>query len=93
MKSLAVLSLLFVFAGPALSAEKTVTFSVPGMTCALCPITIRTAMEGVNGVKLVVANLENRTAKATYEDTVVMPEAIAEASANAGYPATVVTIQ
>jgi periplasmic mercuric ion binding protein len=93
VKSLVLLPLLFVFAGPAWAAERVVIFSVPGMTCALCPITIKTAMEGVNGVKFAEADLETKTAKATYEDTVVMPEAIAKASANSGYPATVVSIQ
>ena len=63
------------------------------MTCALCPITIKMAMEGVSGVKFVEADFETKTANATYEDTVVMPDAIAKASADAGYPATIVSNQ
>ena len=89
--------LIFLFlllsAATASAAEKTAKFSVPGMTCALCPITVRTAMSGVKGVNSVEADLDSKSATAVFEDTVVTAEAIAEASANAGYPATIMSIK
>ena len=59
------------------AAEQTVTFAVDNMTCALCPVTVKRAMEGVAGVRAVEIVFEARTAT------------VAMASANAGYPARV----
>lgn len=67
--------------------EQTVTFTVEKMTCALCPITVRTAMQRVDGVKSVDVDLGAKTATVVFEASTVTPEQIAEASANAGYPA------
>jgi mercuric ion binding protein len=36
-----------------MAAEMTVTLAVENMTCATCPITVRTAIKGVLGVKYV----------------------------------------
>lgn len=79
----------FVTAAQAAEAEQTVTFEVPGMTCALCPVTVRKAMEGVQGVKKVDVNLEAKTATVVFDPSMTNAEAIATASANAGYPAKV----
>jgi mercuric ion binding protein len=71
----------------AAEAEQTATFNVPGMTCALCPITVRKAMESVEGVKSVAVDFDARTATVTFDPSMTTIEAIATASANAGYPA------
>jgi len=92
MKHLPLLFLLLT-ATTAAAAERTATFSVPAMTCALCPITVRTAMQNVAGVKSAAADFDTKSATAVFEDTVVSAAVIAEASANAGYPATVVSVQ
>ena len=42
-------------AAQTVAAEQTVTFAVDNMTCALCPLTVKTAMSGVNGVQSVVS--------------------------------------
>ncbi len=73
----------------AAEAEQTATFDVPGMTCALCPVTVRKAMEGVEGVKKVEIVFDARTATVVFDPSVTTIEAIAAASANAGYPAKV----
>ncbi|ANK81415.1 MAG: heavy metal transporter [Rhizobiales bacterium NRL2] len=65
----------------------TATFAIENMTCALCPITVRKAMEGVEGVRSVQTDLEARTATAVFDPRVVSPADIAAASTNAGYPA------
>lgn len=79
----------FVSAAQAAEAQQTATFDVPGMTCALCPVTVRKAMEGVEGVRQVEVDFESRTATVVFDPSVTTVEAIAAASANAGYPATV----
>ena len=79
--------------GPALAAEKTATFSIPDMTCALCPLTVKKAIGGVDGVKSVKAELATKTAIAIFEDSKTTPEALTKASADAGYPASLVSVQ
>ena len=76
-----------VSAARAAEAERIATFDVPGMTCALCPITVRKAMEGVKGVKQVEVDFNAKTATVVFDPAKTTVEAIAAASANAGYPA------
>lgn len=71
----------------AAETEQTATFNVPGMFCALCPVTVRKAMESVEGVKSVVIDFEARTATVAFDPARATAAAIAAASANAGYPA------
>jgi len=71
------------------AAEQTVTFAVDKMTCALCPVTVKRAMEGVEGVRAVEIDFEARTATVVFDTAATSAEAIAAASANAGYPARV----
>ena len=40
-------------AAQSFDAEQTVTFTVENMTCALCPVTVKRAMEQVDGVRSV----------------------------------------
>jgi len=49
----------------AFAAVKTVTLSVPGMTCELCPITIRKAVSRVPGVSKVDASYDTKQAVVT----------------------------
>lgn len=74
-----------------LATEKTqtdtVTFAIENMTCAMCPITVRKAMEGVIGVRSVKVDFEARTATVEYDPNATSPADIADASTNAGYPA------
>lgn len=73
---------------PALAATKTVTLSVPGMTCAACPITVKAALNKVEGVSQVEVSYPDREAVVTFDDTLTSLEALTEATANAGYPST-----
>ncbi len=65
----------------------TATFAVEKMTCGTCPITVKTAMSRVEGVRSVEVDFEKKTATVVYDPTVASPDAIAAASTNAGYPA------
>jgi len=82
-------SQILISAAQAAETEQTATFDVPGMTCALCPVTVRKAMEGVAGVKSVTVDFDARTATVVFDPSVTTAEAIIAASANAGYPAEV----
>ena len=43
------------------------TFNVEKMTCATCPITIRKAIQGVEGVKEVTVDYDSKTATVIYD--------------------------
>lgn len=66
-----------------------VSFDVPDMTCALCPLTVKTAMSGVDGVQSVDVDFDTRSATVIFDPARTDAAAIAEASAQAGYPANV----
>lgn len=89
LKSPALALIGLLFSGPLLAAEQTVTFDVPGMYCASCPYIVQAAMGEVEGVTSVVADSSTRTATVVFEDTKTNTDDIAEASALAGYEASV----
>lgn len=66
---------------------RTATFAVDHMTCAACPITVRTAMSHVAGVRSVDVDFATKRATVTYDPAITSLDAIAAASTNAGYPA------
>ena len=81
-----VLGMAFGVVGPAEAAEQTVSMSVERMTCALCPLTIRKAMERVDGVQHVDVDYDTKTATVTFDDTKTTAADIAQASTDVGYP-------
>lgn len=90
MKKLATaIALAATLGAPAWAATKTVTLSVPGMTCASCPITVKMALFKVAGVQKTEVSYEKREAVVTFDDAKTNAGALAKATANAGYPATV----
>lgn len=73
----------------AFAAPKTVTLDVPGMTCALCPITVKKALTKVDGVTKAEVNFDKRQAVVTFDDAKTNVEMLTKATKDAGYPATV----
>jgi periplasmic mercuric ion binding protein len=73
---------------PALAAAKTVTLDVPGMSCAACPITVKTALTKVEGVGKAEVSFDKKEAVVTYDDAKTTVEALMEATKKAGYPST-----
>lgn len=90
MKRIAVVvALVVTLTAPAWAAVRTVTLSVPGMTCAACPITVRKALSKIPGVEKTEVSFEKREAIVTFEDTKTNVEALTKATKDAGYPSTV----
>ena len=92
MKSTSILAVLALAVGislPAVAAPKTVVLLVPSMNCAACPITVRKALEKVDGVQSVKATLEPPEAVVTFDDATTSIEKLTEATKGAGYPSTV----
>ena len=86
MKKLFAVLTLFV-AAPAWAATQTVTLSVPGMTCAACPITVKKALSKVDGVSKIEIRFEKREAVVAFDDARTSVQKLTMASENAGYPA------
>ena len=63
------------------------TLAVENMDCAACPYIVREAMAAVPGVGRVEVSLERKAAVVTFDDARTTVEAVAAASADAGFPA------
>ncbi|MBS0455981.1 MAG: mercury resistance system periplasmic binding protein MerP [Proteobacteria bacterium] len=87
-KSLALLTLLIAVA-PAWAATRTVTLSVPGMTCPVCPITVKKALSKVDGVSKTDVTFEKREAVVTFDDAKTSIQQLTKATQDAGYPSAV----
>nr|WP_311529513.1 mercury resistance system periplasmic binding protein MerP [uncultured Ralstonia sp.] len=87
-KLVALFALAATLSAPAWAATKTVTLSVPGMTCEACPITVKKALSKVDGVQKAEASLEKREAVVTFDDAKTNVGALTWATENAGYPST-----
>ena len=74
---------------PASAATQTVTLSVPSMTCAACPITVKAALSKVDGVSKTNVKYEQREAVVTFDDAKTSVLKLTQATTNAGYPSSV----
>jgi len=81
---------LAVTSDPALAASRTITLAVHNMTCAVCPITVKKALEHVSGVQQVSVDFKNKTATVQFDDSKATAEKLTEASKDAGYPAYII---
>lgn len=63
-------------------------FSIEKMTCKMCHITVRKAMERVEGVVKATVDYDKKTATVVFDAKKASITAIASASTNIGYPAT-----
>ncbi|WP_454728064.1 MULTISPECIES: mercury resistance system periplasmic binding protein MerP [Cupriavidus] len=89
MKKLLAALALAVLAVPVWAATQTVKLSVPGMTCAACPITVKQALSKVEGVEKTDVRFEQREAIVTFDDSKTNVQALTKATADAGYPSSV----
>lgn len=73
---------------PAYAAKKTVMLSVPGMTCAACPITVRAALSKVPGVRKIKFDLKKRVVVVAFDGDKTSINSLTKATKDAGYPST-----
>lgn len=71
-----------------LAAIKTVTLSVPGMTCSACPITVKKTLAKIEGVTKTDVNFRKREVVVTFDDTKANIQMLTKATSDAGYPST-----
>lgn len=68
------------------AASTTVTLKVPGMTCPACPITVKKALNKVDGVSKVEVRYEKKEAVVTFDDAKTDTKALIKATTDAGFP-------
>jgi periplasmic mercuric ion binding protein len=72
-----------------LAAEaQTVVLDVQNMTCELCPITVKKALDKVPGVAATKIDLTKKTATVRFDPERANVAALVKATTNAGYPST-----
>ncbi len=68
---------------------QTVTLEVKNMTCAVCPITVRKALEKVSGVTDAKVDFDKKTASVSFDPDKANVAQLTKATADAGYPSSV----
>ena len=68
---------------------QTVTLDVKNMTCAICPITVKKALERVPGVTDAKVDFDKKNASVSFDPDKTSPAALTKATADAGYPSSI----
>jgi periplasmic mercuric ion binding protein len=68
---------------------QTVTLDVKNMSCPICPITVKKALEKVPGVTSTTVNFDKKLAVVTFDPDRTSSATLTQATADAGYPSTV----
>ena len=71
------------------NSSQSVMLDMQNMTCAMCNITIKKALQGVDGVRDVNVDSDTETATVTFDPQKTNSKSLIKATTNAGYPATV----
>ncbi len=66
--------------------QQTVTLSIENMTCAMCTVTIKKALQKVEGVQEVAVDYDSKTATVTFDSKKTDSAALIKATTDAGYP-------
>jgi mercuric ion binding protein len=90
MKTLITLAALIVVPFTASAEQQTVKLKVDGMSCSSCPYQVKSALKRVEGVIAASASLDTKEAEVTFDDAVTDIAALTEATANAGFPSTLI---
>jgi mercuric ion binding protein len=75
----------------ALPNQQTVTLKLENMTCSMCTITIKKALQKVEGVQKVTVDYDSKTAEVTFDGPKTDSAALIKATTDAGYPSSLAT--
>jgi mercuric ion binding protein len=70
-------------------STQSVTLDVQNMTCAMCKITLKKALNKGDGVQKVDVDFDAKTTTVAFDPDKTSTEAIIKATTNVGYPSTV----
>lgn len=71
--------------------QQTVTLNIENMTCAMCTVTIKKALQKGDGVKQVTVDYDSKTVVVTFDSIKADSAALIKATTDAGYPGTLAT--
>ncbi|MEX2516414.1 MAG: cation transporter [Gammaproteobacteria bacterium] len=71
----------------AASEQREAVFSVPGMDCPMCPITVKRALGGADGVVEAEADLDTKEARAVFDPSRTNTDALITAIESSGFSA------
>nr|WP_020485849.1 cation transporter [Methylomonas sp. MK1] len=71
--------------------QQTVTLNIENMTCAMCTVTIKKALQKVEGVQEVTVDYDSKTATITFDSQKTDSAALIKATTDAGYPGSLAT--
>ncbi|WP_341892584.1 mercury resistance system periplasmic binding protein MerP [Variovorax sp. YR752] len=90
MKSISLLIAGLLMSLCAMAADtRTVTLDVTKMDCAVCPITVRKALEKVPGVGSAKVDFKTKRAVVAFDPAKTSTEALTRATGDAGFPSSV----
>ncbi len=75
------------------AGSRTVTLDVTKMDCAVCPITVRKALERVPGVDSATVDFKTKRAVVAFDPAKTSTEALTRATADAGFPSSVGSVK
>ena len=75
-----------IFTSPVWAAVQTTTLKVPGMTCPVCPITVKKALQKVPGVSNIEVNYAQKEVAVTFDNATTSEAALTKATADVGFP-------
>ena len=70
------------------ATPQTVVLDVQNMTCELCPVTVKKALEKVPGVSQARIDFAKKTATVTFDADKTNASALVKATTDAGFPST-----
>jgi len=88
MRRLLLAALLATPLGVLAADPQTVVLDVQNMTCELCPITVKRALDQVPGVAATKIDLGKKTATVKFDPDRTSVATLVKATTNAGYPST-----
>lgn len=89
MKQIFFIFALMLTALSAMAARQHIVLNLPTMNCPMCPITVKKALNKIDGVASVEINYQKKEAVITFDDEKTSIASLIDATTNAGFPASV----
>ena len=75
------------------AGARTATLDVDNMDCSACPITVGEALKKVPGVTSAKVDFKTKRAVVVFDGAKATPDALTNATANAGFPSKIAQLQ
>lgn len=86
MRNLLIATLLATSFATLAAQPQTVVLDVQNMTCELCPVTVKKALDKVPGVAAIKVDFDKKTATVKFDPDKANLATLVKATTNAGYP-------